>query len=152
MSDIAVVDKPKRKRPKWVPKPRPFDRSQLDGRTVGAKIFDKMVSDITAELGGSDQIGTIEMGLVEGYVGMRLGVKGFNARLVSGEEIDWSQFCGTLSTMIRAAERLQPWRRSKDVTTFGDLIRQDQEQQRQRLAHEQEARQRGNVVDAEPVE
>ena len=118
MSEITVVEKPKprRKRPRWTPKPRPLDRSQLDGRTTAAKLFDKMIADILAELGGSDQIGTIEMGYIEGYVGMRLGVSGFNARLVSGEEINWAEFCGTLSTMIRAAERLHPWRRSKDVT------------------------------------
>ena len=127
MTDIAVVDdKPKRrKRPRWTPKPRPLDRSQLDGRTTAAKLFDKMVADILAELGGSDQIGTIEMGYIEGYVGMRLGVSGFNARLVSGEQINWAEFCGTLSTMIRAAERLRPWRRSKDVTpSLSDYLKQ----------------------------
>jgi hypothetical protein len=54
----------KRKRSTWTPKPRPADRSQIDGRLAAAKLYDRYVNEIIAELGGD--ISKIERGLVEG--------------------------------------------------------------------------------------
>ena len=102
------------KRSKWTPKPRPVTRDQLDGRTKGAMLFDKMVRDIERELGGD--VSLIEHSLIEGYCGAHLGVSGLIAKLVQGEQIDWSIYAGTLSVMVRTAQRLHPWRRSKDIT------------------------------------
>ena len=54
---------------------------------------------------------------VDGYIGACVGVRSDLTRLFQGGAIDWSEYCGKLSTMVRAASRLgPPWRRSKDVT------------------------------------
>jgi hypothetical protein len=112
----------KQKRSPWTPKPRPAHRDQLDGRTAGAKLFDRCVNDIVAEMGGD--VSKIERGLIEGYVGASVGLQGLIAKLVQGEQIDWSIYAGTLSTMCRTASRLQPWRRQKDITpSLSDLLK-----------------------------
>ena len=125
MSDLTLVhdvqakpEKPKaplrlkQKRSPWTPKPRPASRDQLDGRTTAAKLFDRAVNEIVAELGGD--LSKIELNIVEGLVGAHVGLSGQIAQLVKGEQIDWSVYCGTLSTMVRAASRLgPPWRRLK---------------------------------------
>jgi hypothetical protein len=104
----------KQKRSPWTPKPRPVDRHQLDGRLAAARLFDKAVNDIVREMGGD--LSRIELGLIEGWVGAHVGLQGLIAKLVQGEQIDWSIYAGTLSTMCRTASRLQPWRRQKDIT------------------------------------
>jgi hypothetical protein len=104
----------KRKRSPWTPRPKPLDRSALDGRTHAAKAFDTLKRQIVGELG--NDISTIEDGIVDGYIGALVGVRGDLTRLFQGGAIDWSEYCGKLSTMVRAASRLQPWRRQRDVT------------------------------------
>jgi hypothetical protein len=112
----------KQKRSPWTPKPRPVDRSQLDGRLAAAKLFDRAVNDIVREMGGD--LSKVELGLVEGWVGAHVGLQGLIAKLVQGEQIDWSIYAGTLSVMVRTAQRLHPWRRQKDITpSLEDYVR-----------------------------
>ena len=108
--------KPRKRQKNWTPRPKLVDRSSLDGRTTSARLYDKLIADVVADLGGLDQIGQIEQGLIIAYVASRLGVESHAARIVAGQAVDWSEFAGTASTMIRAAARLKPWRRLKDVT------------------------------------
>jgi hypothetical protein len=128
----APAKPPRKKRPRWTPRPRPLDRSQLDGRTKGAMLFDQLVAEIVADLGGPDQISTIEQGLVVGYVAARLGVEGFSARIAAGQAVDWSEFAGTASTMIRAAARLRPWRRLKLIDRVPTVEEYSAHKKRQR--------------------
>ena len=108
--------KPRTRQKNWTPRPKLVDRSSLDGRTSNAKLYDKLIADVVSDLGGLDQVGHIERGLIIAYVASRLGVESHAARIVAGQPVDWSEFAGTASTMIRAAARLKPWRRLKDVT------------------------------------
>ena len=108
--------KPRKRQKNWTPRPKLVDRSSLDGRTTAARLYDKLIGDVVADLGGLDQVGQIEHGLDHRYVASRLGVESHAARMVAGQAVDWSEFAGTASTMIRAAARLKPWRRLKDVT------------------------------------
>jgi hypothetical protein len=112
----------KRKRSPWTPKPRPAHRDQLDGRLAAAKLFDRAVNDIVREMGGD--LSKVELGLVEGWVGCHVGLQGLIAKLCQGEQIDWSIYAGTLSVMVRTAQRLHPWRRTKDITpSLEDYVR-----------------------------
>jgi hypothetical protein len=134
MSDVALsiapdapakpFRKPRTRQKHWTPRATLVDRSCLDGRTSSAKLYDRLIADIVHDLGGLDQVSTIEHGLIIAYVASRLGVEGFSARIAAGQSIDWSEFAGTASTMIRAAARLKPWRRLKDVTpSLSDLLK-----------------------------
>jgi hypothetical protein len=124
MVDLALVQdapskafrKPRKRQKGWTPRPKLIDRRSLDGRTTSARLYDKLIADVVADLGGLDQIGQIEQGLIIAYVASRLGVESHAAKIVAGAPVDWSEFAGTASTMIRAAARLKPWRRLRDVT------------------------------------
>jgi hypothetical protein len=72
---------------------------------------------IVADLSPGGDLSTIEDGIVDGYIGVCVGVRSDLTRLFQGGAIDWSEYCGKLSTMVRAASRLgPPWRKSKDIT------------------------------------
>ena len=81
---------------------------------AASKLFDRAVNDIISEMGGD--VSKIERGLIEGWTGAHVGLQGLIAKLIEGEQIDWSIYAGTLSVMVRTASRLQPWRRLKDVS------------------------------------
>ena len=117
----------KRRRQHKATRPQLLTRAQLDGRTSAAKAFDKLVADIKADLGGRDQLSTIELVLIEAFAGAAVTLQHLNTRLALGQEIDLAQYAQTVSAMVRVASRLGLRRRARDLTpTLRDLLREDQ--------------------------
>jgi hypothetical protein len=109
-------DAPAKRRNKGRVKPQLLTRDQLDGRTSAAKLFDRLVADIEADLGGRDQLSTIERVLIEGFAGAALTLHHLNTLLALGKEIDLSQHAQAVSAMVRVASRLGVSRRAKDIS------------------------------------
>ena len=124
-----TTDTPKRhpangKQVKTRTRPQLLTRAELDGRTNAAKIWDQLIIDIERDLGGHDQLSTIECGLIEGYVGARLIMMNLNSRLIRGEQIDFNQHATAVSEMVRVASRLGLSRRARDISpTLSDMLR-----------------------------
>jgi hypothetical protein len=91
-------------------------RHAIDGRTQAAKFWDRMIGEIENDLGGHDQLSTIERTLIAAYVSAALTMQNLNTRLLCGEEIDFGQHSQAVSAMTRVASRLGIRRRSRDVT------------------------------------
>ena len=114
----------------------------LGPSTGGAgRFFDKTVRDITSDLGGQRQLSRIEIELIRAFAGATTTLQYLNVQVCLGETsaIDLSGYATIASTMLRIGARLGLQRRPRDVTTLGDLIRADQEVERQRLVREQQA-------------
>jgi len=112
------------RKPHRASRPQLLSRSQLDGRTNAARQFERLVGDITSDLGGCEAISAIETALIEAFAGAAVTLDNLNVRLVLGETIDLSQHALCVSAMVRVASRLGLQRRSRDVTpTLGDLLR-----------------------------
>jgi hypothetical protein len=105
----------KRRRDKKRTRPQLLTRDQLDGRTNAAKVFDRLVADIEADMGGRDQLSTIEAELVEAFVGAAVMMNNLNTRLALGQEIDLSEHALSASSMVRIASRLGLQRRQRNV-------------------------------------
>ena len=73
----------KRRREKFIPKPRPVSRDQIDNRRAAAKRFEQIVSGITAELGGNLTIR--QKGFVEALAGCRIDLDDYIARRLLGQ-------------------------------------------------------------------
>ena len=120
----------KRRRQHKATRPQLLTRAQLDGRTSAAKAFDKLVSDIEADLGGRDQLSTIQLALIEAFAGAAVTLQHLNTRLALGQEIDLGQYAQTVSAMVRVASRLGLQRRARDLTpSLSDLLREDEARQ-----------------------
>ena len=100
---------------KAIPKAKLLTRSQLDGRTQAARLFDKLVREIESDLGGADRLSTIERTLIEAYVGAAITLASLNTKLALGQPIDLSQHAQTISAMVRVASRLGLQRRAREV-------------------------------------
>jgi hypothetical protein len=94
---------------------RLLSRANLDGRTKARKQFDSIASGIAADLGGEEQLSTIQRHLVEAFAGAACHVNDINARLLLGEEIDVVLHSQAISTMVRIATRLGVRRVPKSV-------------------------------------
>jgi hypothetical protein len=88
-------------------------------------VFDRLVADIEADLGGHDQLSAIEIALIEGFAGAAVTLNNLNTKLALGQEIDFSQHAQAVSAMVRVASRLGLRRRAKDVTpTLAEYLAQ----------------------------
>jgi hypothetical protein len=94
----------KRRREKFVPKPAPMSRDQIDNRRAAAKRFDTIVRDITRELGGNLTIR--QKGFVEALAGCRINLDDFIARKLLGQSVDPLAYNTTVSNMVSLSERL----------------------------------------------
>jgi len=97
-------------------KVRLLTRDELDGRTTAAKQFDAIARGIASDLGGEDQLTTIQRHLVEAFAGAALQVNDVNARLLLGEDVDLIRHCQAITTLVRVASRLPVDRHKQDIT------------------------------------
>jgi hypothetical protein len=117
----AGAKKQRRHRPT---RPQLLTREQLDGRTGAAKFFAQLADQISADLGGRDQLSAIELALVEAFCSSAIVASNLNTRLLLGEPIDLGQHAQAVSAMVRVASRLGLSRRAKDVgPTLDSAIR-----------------------------
>ena len=138
MSELALDtagNGSEKRRPKNRKRTRPqlLNRSELDGRTNAAKQFDAIAEAIAADLGGEDQLSTVQRHLVEAFAGAAIHVNDINARLLLGEEIDIMAHSTAISTMVRVASRIGIERVPKDVDgeTLADIFREQQQREGQ---------------------
>jgi hypothetical protein len=107
---------------------RVLTREALDGRTRARRQFDEIAEAIAADLGGTDNMSTIERELVEAFAGAALNVRAVNARVLLGENVDLTEQSVAISTMVRVASRLGTRRRPRDVTpTLRQYLREPAE-------------------------
>jgi hypothetical protein len=105
-----------RRRSHKATKPRLLTRETLDQRTSAYKFFDRLIESIETDLGGHNQLSTIQCCLVEAFAGACVSMQNFNAQLALGQPIDLSEHALTISAMVRVASRLGLTRVAKDVT------------------------------------
>jgi hypothetical protein len=104
---------------------RLLSRKALDGRTAAVKQFDSIALAIVQDLGGSDNLSTIERHLVEAFAGCALHVQELTAKQLLGEEVDLTKHAQAVTTMVRVATRLPIGRRAKTIgATLSEIIRE----------------------------
>jgi hypothetical protein len=94
----------------------PLTRNALDGRSNAIKQFDAIASSIVADLGGEDQLTTVQRHLIEAFAGASITVDNLNARLLLGEKLDILEYSTAISTMVRVASRIGLHRVATDIT------------------------------------
>ena len=117
LPDAPPAAAPKRpKRSHKAVRPQLPTRAQLDQRTTAARAFNQLAVDIENDLGGADQLSTIERSLIEAFTGATVTMNALNTKLVQGEAIDLGLHALVAGAMCRLASRLGISRRAKDVT------------------------------------
>jgi hypothetical protein len=114
---------------RWIGKVRAITRSSLDGRTKARRQFDQIAEAIASDLGGVEQLSTVEKHLVEAFAGVAIAVNDITARLLLGdEEFDVVEQAQAISTMVRVASRIGIKRVARNVTpSLSKYIERDAE-------------------------
>jgi hypothetical protein len=97
-------------------KPQLLTREALDKRTNACKLFDRLCADIEADLGGREQLSTIERQLIEAFAGAAVTLSDLNCRIALGQGIEPGQHALAVSAMVRVAARLGLQRRARDIS------------------------------------
>jgi hypothetical protein len=97
---------------------RLLTRDLLDGRTQACKQFDSIARGIAQDIGGEDQLSTVQKHLVEAFAGIALQVNDCNARLLLGERVDIIEHSTAVITLVRVATRLGVKRVAHDITAM----------------------------------
>jgi hypothetical protein len=101
---------------KYARKTRLITAEALDGRTRARRLYNQLISGIEADLGGRDQLSTIELALVQAFAGVSIHTANLNAHLLRGDSIDLTEHAAAVGAMVRIATRLGLQRRPRDVT------------------------------------
>jgi hypothetical protein len=115
--DVTGATPVRRRRKGYWKRSRPqlLVRSELDQRTGAARQFDKLVADVTNDLGGRDQCSAVEIALIEAFAGAAVLAEGLNCRVLLGKTINLGDYCQIASTLARISSRLGLRRRPKPV-------------------------------------
>jgi hypothetical protein len=98
-------------------------RQSLDGRTRARKQFDAIASAVATDMGGADQLSTIQQHLVEAFAGIAVHQHDLNARLLLGQEVDLSKHAQACSSLVRIASRLPLGRVAKQIPSMAEYLR-----------------------------
>ena len=102
---------------------RLLSRQALDGRTAVAKQFDAIASAIAADMGGEDELSTIQRHLIEAFAGAAVHVSDLNARLLLGEKVDLAQAAQAVTTLVRVASRSPIGRVARQIPSMAEYLR-----------------------------
>jgi hypothetical protein len=100
---------------KRIDEKRLISADELDRRTRAHRAFSALVSGVTADLGGEEQLSTIERALIQAFAGVSVHTADMNARLLQGDPIDLTEHAATVGAMVRIASRLGIQRRPREV-------------------------------------
>jgi hypothetical protein len=129
--DTVVPKKPRRPVGQGRPrksrsiKTRLLTREQLDGRTKARRHFDMIARGIISDLGGADQLSTVQRALTEAFSGIAVHVHNLNARLLAGEKINIDYHCTAVSTMCRTASRIGLHRVPREIESLSSILKRD---------------------------
>jgi hypothetical protein len=82
------------------------------------------------DLGGFDVLSDAQLSLIRRAAAIECELERLDAMLSTGAEVNLDAYGRASSHLRRLFETLGIERKAKDITTFGDLLRADQEEQR----------------------
>jgi hypothetical protein len=138
MEDLLIEDsrgfvvKRNAKGGRYSSKTRLLTRDLIDRRCRAAQDFDRIARSIAADLGGADQLSTVQKHLVEAFAGISIVINDLNARLLLGQKIDVLEHSQAISTMVRVASRVGINKIPRDVTppSVAEYLRSNNKDQR----------------------
>lgn len=97
-------------------KVRLLTRRSLDSRSRAAKLFDQIFEGTASDMGGKENLSTVEVTLVEAFAGAAVRMHDLNAHLLLGQNIDLTEHAMAISSLVRIASRIGTRRRPRNVT------------------------------------
>jgi hypothetical protein len=97
----------------------------LDGRTHARRYFLDVAKGVSEDLGGVDQLSTVQKSLVEAFAGIAVHVHNINAHVLRGDKVDICAHSLAISTMVRVASRIGLHRVARDIKSLHDIMNEE---------------------------
>jgi hypothetical protein len=110
----------------------------IDGRSLVAKRFKEISNALLVDRGGEDLCSESIKQYIRRFAAAAVLAELLEAKLANGEEIDMVRHALLCSTMVRVGNKIGVDRIPKTISTLGEQIREDQEEQRRARAREHE--------------
>jgi len=88
----------------------------VDGRSIIARRYRDIVSQIITDQGGLDLMTEARVQLVRRFAACAVLAEAMEARMVNGEALDIGEYSTLTSTLVRVAQRIGIERTARDVT------------------------------------
>jgi hypothetical protein len=110
----------------------------VDGRSLIARRYRDISSAIIVDQGGADQCSESRLQLIRRFAAAAVLAEQLESRLANGEQIDVQEHATLSSVLVRLATKIGVDRVPRDISgpTLSDLVRWDDEEQRQEEAAE----------------
>jgi hypothetical protein len=90
--------------------------TKLDRLARSARQFDAIARGVAEDMGGEDQLSTVQKHLCEAFAGVALQVNDCNARLLLGERVDIIEHSAACAILVRIASRLGIKRVARNIS------------------------------------
>jgi hypothetical protein len=105
----------------------------VDQRSAVARRYRDLMAEAIADAGGVSECSQARLQLIRRLAALSVQLEQLEAKLADGADIDIAEYTSLTSTLVRVVSRLGINRVPRDTgLTLTDLIRADQERQRQR--------------------
>jgi hypothetical protein len=95
----------------------PITRGNLDGRTLAARQWETIVTQIRADCSANGtELTLVQLAMVEAFAGLSVQLDALNTEVLLGKPVDQGAYCQLITTMVRVGARLGVKRKPKDVT------------------------------------
>jgi hypothetical protein len=114
---------------------------QRSGDTAWARRFRDVLYELVQDAGGFDELSEAQKQLARRAAAIAVMCERMEGKAAAGEDIDLNVFGQLTDRLGRTLGRLGLKKQTKNITpSLGDIIKLDQDRQRQQLAREREAR------------
>jgi hypothetical protein len=105
----------KRRRPRPV-KLAPITRGNLDGRTLAARQWETIVTQIRDDCSANGtELTLVQLAMVEAFAGLSVQLDALNTDVLLGKSVDQGPYCQLITTMVRVGSRLGVKRKPKEI-------------------------------------
>ncbi len=94
----------------------------IDGRSVVARRFRDIASQVAADLGGADRLSEVKLQLIRRFAGAAALAEQLEAKLANGLAVDVTEHAALTSSLVRISSRIGLTRAMKKVPDLRDYI------------------------------
>jgi hypothetical protein len=94
----------------------PITRGNLDGRTLAARQFETIVTQIRADTSANGtELTLVQLAMVEAFAGLSVQLDALNTDVLLGKPVDQGAYCQLITTLVRVGSRLGVKRKPKEI-------------------------------------
>lgn len=94
----------------------------VDGRGQLPRLYRELCRSISNELGGEDQLSTVQIGLIRRYAGLSVLAEDWESQMLQGKNVDLTEMMRITNVLTRLARQIGLSRKAQSVPSIKDYL------------------------------